>query len=156
MRATSWAVPERRDEFLSRVHALVGEPQRLRRVRCLLGQDDAAHGGRDLEAVAALTEHGVGGAEHRLARVIGGEQHAEIVTAHPEGGRRSRQHARKRETRLERGGECAAVTEAGERSVAASMRELASIGWWARNVSTRRTRTATRAVRDRTTAGTGD
>ena len=85
VRATSCGGPRATRRVLVRVHALVGEPQRLRGVRGLLGQHHAADGRGDLEPVAPLAEHGVGGAEHRLARVTGGEQHAELVAAHPEG-----------------------------------------------------------------------
>ena len=71
---------------LARVHALVGQLDRVIGVVGLVGQQGHAVGGRDRELVAALGER-VGGRGHARVEVVAAriEQHAELVAAEPVG-----------------------------------------------------------------------
>ena len=67
---------------LARVHALVGEAERLGRVLGVLRKHDQAVGGRDLEAVAVRAERVDGALDERIAVVERAfDQQAELVTA---------------------------------------------------------------------------
>ena len=74
-----------RPRVLLRVHALVGDPQRLGRVHRLAREHDRAVGAGDGEALAALGQRACGARDDRVGDLVARvEERAELVAAHPE------------------------------------------------------------------------
>ena len=83
--ALLWRVADVRPGVLLRVHALVGDAQRLGRVHRLAREHDRAVGAGDGEALAALGQRGGGAGDDRVGDLVARvEERAELVAAHPE------------------------------------------------------------------------
>ena len=81
--------------LLLRVHALVGEPERLVGLGRLVGQRDRPYAAEIVEALAVLAQRALGARDHELGlRAVVAHDDAELVAAHPVGVAAPRDEAR--------------------------------------------------------------